>query len=321
VPVVPPTDPLPPAGSPDPAQASVASSRRGRARKAGDGVRRFVWAALLLALVAVVAAEGAAWVEAERFRGTLDVLDGLHLADTQSEYDGILRRSVLDLGVRMRVNRLLTNRLTAFADSVIADYRREEPTMSPAAWRQAVEALQWAARLSRPDDELLANQLTCEAHVIRLAARNQPTLTARQTFNRAIDKFRAAADKDPHSFDPYLGISRIAVYGLTDVDQAAAAIEEARSRGYVAGRRERALLGDGYLRRANSSRTLARTLSGEQRRRELERARHDYAGCIEAFDAIIGFGYAAKNLETCKRQLERVEHELTAAASDGSPGS
>jgi hypothetical protein len=87
-----------------------------------------------------------------------------------------------------------------------------------------------------------------------------------------------------------------------------------RKRGYVAGRRERALLGDGFLRRANNRRYLARTLSGDQRRRELERARADYAGCIDAFDPIVGFGYAAKNLEVCKRQLERIELELQADA-------
>jgi hypothetical protein len=133
---------------------------------------------------------------------------------------------------------------------------------------------------------------------------------ARQTYRNAIDKFRAAAQLDGASFDPYLGISRIAVYGLTDVDQASSAIVEAEKRGYVSGRRERALLGDGYLRRANASRSLARTLSGEQRRRELEKARADYEGCIEAFDPIVGFGYAAKNLEVCKGQLERVDEEL-----------
>jgi hypothetical protein len=96
------------------------------------------------------------------------------------------------------------------------------------------------------------------------------------------------------------------------VDQAAAAIDSASQRGYVSGRRERALLGDGYLRRANTTRLLARTLTGEQRRRELERARADYAGCIDAFDGILGFGQAAANMETCKRHLKRIEADLLA---------
>jgi hypothetical protein len=275
---------------------------------------------VLLALVGLVTTEGVAWIAAERFRDALGGLDGRTLADTRSEYDDIRSRSFFDAGVRMRVNEPLRARLAAFADSVIADYRREEPTMAPSEWRQALESLRWAVQLSPPDDTLLAKLLTCEAHVIRLAARNQAAATARLTFTRAVDKFRAAADRDPRSFDPYLGISRVAVYGLADVDQAAAAIEEARKRGYTSGRRERALLGDGYLRRANTSRTLARTLSGEQRRRELERARADYAGCIDAFDGIVGFGYAARNLEMCKSRLQSVERQL-AAADGGSQGS
>ena len=51
-------------------------------------------------------------------------------------------------------------------------------------------------------------------------------------------------------------------------------------------------------------------LSGDQRRRELEKLRGDYKGCVDAFDPIVGFGNAAKNLEICKGQLERIDEEL-----------
>jgi hypothetical protein len=318
--VVPPTDPLPLAAA-IPAVVGAAASPTITRAGVGvtDAVRRALWALVLLAVVAVVATEGVAWLAAERFRITLDGLEGQTLTERKNEYDGIRARSILDVGLRRRVNPALSVRLVSFADSVIADYRREEPTMGPAEWRQALQALRWATQLSRPGDTLVAKLLTCEAHVIRLAARSQPATTARQTYTRAVGKFRAAADRDPELLDPYLGISRIAVYGLADVDQAATAIEEARKRGYTSGWRERALLGDGYLRRANTSRTRARTLSGEQRHRELERARADYAGCIDAFDGILGFGYAAKNLEVCKKQLSRVEQELM-DLDDGSQG-
>ena len=152
--------------------------------------------------------------------------------------------------------------------------------------------------------------MNCDAHVIRLAARTQSASAARATYRRAVERFQAAADLDGDSYDPYLGISRIAVYGLGDVDQAASAIQEAEKRGYVSGRRERALLGDGYLRRATAAWSTARTLSGDQRRRELEKLRGDYKGCVDAFDPIVGFGNAAKNLEICKGQLERIDEEL-----------
>ncbi len=187
--------------------------------------------------------------------------------------------------------------------------------MATPEWKQAQQALRWAVDLNGSDRRLQAKLATCDAHVIRLSARGQGQNAARATYRRAVEAFRAAAAIDDSSFDPYLGISRVAVYGLGDVDQAATAVQEAEKRGYVSGRRERALLGDGYLRRATAGRVTARTLSGEQRRRQLEKARADYQGCIDAFDPIVGFGYAAKNLEVCKGQLERVDEELAAEPS------
>ena len=311
--MIPPTDPLPVRtdngidGSAAPPPAPAVPVRR----RVREGIRRLAWAAILIALIGVVATEGAAWLAAERFRGGLGALEASTLADTKNEYDGIRSWSILDTGLRIRVDQPLRDRLVSLADDVIADYRREEPTMGPSDWKQALQSLRWAAQLAPLDNVLMAKILTCEGHVIRLGARSQ-SAAARQG-NRAIEKFREAAERDPRTFDPYLGISRIAVYGLADVDQAAHAIQEAGKRGYVSGRRERAMLGDGYLRRANARRDLARTLSGEQRRRELERARADYAGCIDAFDGILGFGYSANNLEACKRQMKRIEAELTAA--------
>jgi hypothetical protein len=160
----------------------------------------------------------------------------------------------------------------------------------------------------------LAKETECDAHVTRIAAQGQPRGTAqrRQLFQSAISKFQRAAELDPASFDPYLGISRTLVYGFDDVEGAGAAIAEAEKRGYHSNRREQAQLGDGFLRRAEKSRRLARSLSGDQRRRELENAHAAYARCVEQFDPIVGFGNAAQNLEFCKRRLATVAHELEA---------
>src|SRR5690606_20167100 len=92
----------------------------------------------------------------------------------------------------------------------------------------------------------------------------------------ALGLFQRAAEADPEAFDPWLGIARIQLYALADVDAAAKAIEEATSRGYVAGRREAAMLGDGYLRRGLATRKRAGVLTGEQRFRELTSAREDF---------------------------------------------
>jgi hypothetical protein len=265
---------------------------------------------VLLIVFGVFTSEAAGWFAAARFRGTLPMLEGSTLFETRAAYDRIRQMSPFHLGLRLLVRHPLRERLTTLADAVIADYRREEPTMGTAEWRQAQDALRWAVQFSPTDGALLGKLRTCEPHVLRISARTQTAAAARSTYRRAVQKFREAAALDVRSFDPYLGISRVAVYGLGDLDGATAAIQDAEKRGYEPGRRERALLGDGYLRRANTSRLLARTLSGEQRRRELERARADYASCVEAFDPIVGFGFAAKNLEICKHQLDIVGREL-----------
>jgi serine/threonine-protein kinase len=307
---VPATDPLPMPAAPAAAAVATPTAKVRRFHGLRHLARNAAWAALLLILIGVVATEGVGWLTAEGFRRSIDNIDGRTLTEARADYDLIRSRSVLGTGLKLRVDGPLRSRLIAIADGVIADYRREEPTMAAAEWKQAQRALQWASQLAPRDRRLLARLATCDAHVIRLGARGQAAASARLTYRRAIEKFRAAASMDEDSFDPYLGISRTAVYGLADVDQAATAIQEAEKRGYVSGRGERALLGDGYLRRANASRARARLLSGDQRTRELEKARDDYQGCIEAFDPIVGFGHAAKNMEVCKGSLDLVVEEL-----------
>ena len=157
---------------------------------------------------------------------------------------------------------------------------REEPTVGASSGARPSDALRWALQLAPGDSALRAKQVECEAHVARIAAQAtaaRQRASAGSCSQAAIAKFQRAAELDPASFDPYLGISRTQVYGFDDVEAAAAAIAEAEKRGYHSSRREQAQLGDGFLRRAEKSRRLARTLSGDQRRRELENAHAAYA--------------------------------------------
>lgn len=313
---VPPTEPLPVSYQPSTLPTAPAPAPSSGLRTAKRPLlRRVVWLGALLSMVGLLTTEGVACVAAERFRHTVESIEGRSVAERKGEYDRIRGWSVLDVGLRWRVNDRLRQRLTGIGEAVLADYRREEPTVGPAEWRQAADALRWALELSPGDATLHAKQVDCEGHVTRLAAQGQPrgSQVRRQLFLTAIGKFRQAAALDPSSFDPYLGISRTQVYGFDDVDAAAVAIGEAEKRGYQSSRRERAQLGDGYLRRGERSRRLARTLSGEQRVRELENANSAYARCIELFDPIIGFGNAAHHLEFCKRRLDLVADALDAA--------
>jgi hypothetical protein len=272
---------------------------------------------ILIVFIGIMANRRAAWEDAERFLGGIDAIDGPTLLEKKQAYNSI-SWGLVDPGLRAIVNRPLEERLVALADSVIADYRREEPTMGTPEWRQANAALQWALELSPKNTEILARKVITDGHLARIAARSHPrgSQAMRRAYQAAVDKFRTAADLDQSSFDPYLAISRIAMYALDDVDGGVTAIQAAQKRGYTSGRRELAQLGDGYLRRANNSRRLAQTLSGEQRRREQDKARADYGRCIESFDTIVGFANAAQNLETCKRNLERLAREISSESDE-----
>jgi tetratricopeptide (TPR) repeat protein len=246
-------------------------------------------------------------------RSELGRLDGRGVAVKRQTYERLRRWNLLHLGPRLRLDDPLRERLVSLADAVLLDYRQEEPTVAEAQWRQASEALKWAANLAPGDARILPKELNCEAHLNRIAAQSRmktSATVARQAYKQAIEQFTRAAALDPASPDPYLGLSRIYIYGLENVDEGANAIHEAESRGYQPGRRERALLGDGYLRRAEKSRR--QRVFGDQRRRAMESARDDYRRCVDFFDPIIGFGKAAENLEFCKRRLDAANRELDA---------
>ncbi|MGI8671622.1 MAG: serine/threonine-protein kinase [Luteitalea sp.] len=304
---------VPPLPTPLPTPNSAAL--REPARPARSRRRRLARVIALLFAVYLGMSEMAGCVAAERFRQAIDGIDGPGLDTAESSYRRLASTGVLHLGMHMRVDRPLLAHLRALGTRVIEDYRQDQPSLSLADWKHAQHALRWARRIDPSDDETRATLRSTEAHILRITTRPGRSATTQAAYRRAIDRFREAARLDPDSFDPYLGISRIAVYGLApaDVDLASEAIMAAETRGYTPGRRERAQLGDGYLRRGDLLRREARTLSGQERTRALVKARADFQGCIDTFEPIVGFGLAAKNIETCKVQIVRVDEDLAEA--------
>jgi hypothetical protein len=266
---------------------------------------------IVVFVVFVVATEGVAWLFAEGFRDSVATINERTVTERRRAYAALDRWALLDLGLRVRVHSRLGPALVAVGDRVIEDYRREEPSMGPTAWGEAHQALTWARELSPHDQALRAKQLVAAAHVRRFESQSakrgsQATLLA----EAALARFREAADADPRSFDPYLGMARLQVYALSDVDGAAASIARAEELGYPSGRREKAQLGDGYLWRAEATRRSATVLTGDQRWRELNNARADYERCVAFFDPIVSFANSAANLEKCKGQLLQIERQL-----------
>jgi hypothetical protein len=310
-PPVPPTDPVPmsttPVASLPAAGGAVAVGMPVATRPSLS--RRLAGAIGIVAVIAVVATEGVAWLFAERFRDTVPAMDERTVIAAREAYDAVERWSLLDLGLRGRVNGPLLSALRAIGDRVLADYRREVPTMGPEEWRQAQAAFGWARELSPHDKTLISKQLTADGHVRRLAAqRSKPPGTAMA--QTAVARFRDAAAADPDASDPYVGMAVTQLYVLADVDGALQSLDAAVKRGYAATRRDTALLGDAYLRRGVLGRRRAALLTGGQRQSALEKARTDFDQCVSSFEQIVEFGNAAKHLETCKAQIRQIDQQL-----------
>lgn len=311
---VPPTEPAPARASAPATEPAVAIKVPPRAPAPRSLLRRLAGTAAIVAFIALVTTEGVAWLFAERFRATIPAMDERTVISSREAYDGVEGWALLDIGLGLRVNRSLLAALRTVGDRVIADYRREVPTMGAEEWRQAQAAFGWARVLAPRDGTLLAKQLTADGHVRRFAAqRTRPLSTS--TAQSAVARFRDAAAADPKAFDPYVGMAVTQLYMLSDVDGAILSLQAAVQRGYTISRRDTALFGDAHLRRGLLGRRRAALLTGEQRQAAIEKAKDDFEGCVASFERIVEFGNAARHLETCKAQLRQITQQLDSEKS------
>ena len=182
-----------------------------------------------------------------------------------SQYDALSHRSYLRMGVQ-GLERTLTNRVSTLSDQVIANYRSTVPTVRERQWQIAQRSLQQALILAPGNTTLRSSLRYCEGHLHRIAGEadkvRHRTATASQHFTEAVSAFREAAELRRNWPDPFLGLARVFIYGLEDVDRASDALKQAEKLGYTMGDRETAQLADGYRARGDSLWQTARQLAG-----------------------------------------------------------
>ena len=102
----------------------------------------------------------------------------------------------------------------------------------------------------RASRTLRAELRYCEGHLHRIdgEAETRGTSARRrsQQFTDAVAAFREAAELRRGWPDPFLGLARVFIYGLDDIDRAADAMQAGAGLGYTPGDRETAQLADGY---------------------------------------------------------------------------
>ncbi len=210
--------------------------------------------------------------------------------------------------------------LVAAADHVIDAYR-QDTIVSEASWKGAQVELAHALTVD-PDNTVRGKLRLTEGYLELINSKREKNGQALLTeLNQSVEKFTEAEQLMPKSPDPELGLARVYVYGLKDIDKADAALQKAEKLGYPMGNREKAFLADGYRDRADRLVRSSHNLHGlPQEKDQLERAKADYERAIDLYQAIAPYAEANENIVKVGSTLEDVNSRLNEIAVDsGSP--
>jgi hypothetical protein len=243
----------------------------------------------------------------------LDAMD-----DLWGRYDMLSRHSYLRLGV-IPLEQVMAARVAALSERVIANYRSSLPTVREKQWQVAQQNLQRALILTPGDRSLRAALRYCDGHLHRIdgEAENarRHAAPARQHFAEAVSAFREAAELRRDWPDPFLGLARVFIYGLEDIDRGADALKQAQKLGYTPGDRETAQLADGYRARGDSLLRTARQLADMPQEPDyLQRAADAYKQARELYARVPGFPGAAVSLRRAARAIEQIDIRLAERA-------
>jgi serine/threonine protein kinase/tetratricopeptide (TPR) repeat protein len=202
------------------------------------------------------------------------------------------------------------------AGRVIASYRNDAQLLYEADWQRARTYLSHALAVE-PDEATRGKLRLCDGHLARIngtAHRNAAEL------DEAVQDFNEAQNLLPGSPDPELGLARLYVYGLKDIDKANEALKQAASRGYKLGNRDQAQLADGYHDRADRLWLDSRNVRGlPQEKDQLQRAVEDYQTALKLYQSVAPYAKADVQIDRIENDLDSVNFRLQQIA-DAQPG-
>jgi tetratricopeptide (TPR) repeat protein len=207
-------------------------------------------------------------------------------------------------------------KFVAAADHVIDTYRNNEAQpVYEADWQRARTMLLHALSAD-PDDKMVHGKLRlAEGHLARI---NGTSHKSAAELNLAVEKFAEAQQFMPQSPDPALGLARVYVYGLKDIDRASQAFDQAVNHGYKLGNREKSQLADGYRERADRLWWDSRNVRGlPQEKDQVQRAADDYKRALDLYQQSAPYGNANVRMGQVQSSLESVNFRLAEIEKEG----
>src|ERR1039457_5236576 len=210
--------------------------------------------------------------------------------------------------------KVVKQKFVAAVDHVIDTYRNNESQLIyEKEWERARTMAARAVAVD-PEDSVRGKLRLIEGHLARI---NGTSHRSAQELSLAVEKFDEAQKLLPKSPDPELGLARVYVYGLKDMDKGYEALQEAQKRGYALGNREKSLLADGYRDRADRLWWDSRNVRGlPAEKDQIQRAADDYKRAEELYEGISPWGKSIVNLVRVRLSLESVNFRLHQTESD-----
>jgi len=175
-------------------------------------------------------------------------------------------------------------------------------------WKRARLYLAHALELDPGDETVRGKLRLCEGQIDRINGISHRNVAM---LNEAVQKFEEAEQAMPRSPDPELGMARVYVYGLKDIDRAYAALQQAEHNGYQLGSREKAQLADGYRERGDRLWWDSRNVRGlPQERDQIQKAADDYRRALQLYQSIVPYANANVNIARVQSSLNAIETRL-----------
>jgi tetratricopeptide (TPR) repeat protein len=213
-----------------------------------------------------------------------------------------------------RPRKVVKQKFVAAADHVIDTYRNNESQLVYEKDWEHARTMAARALAVDPEDSVRGKLRLAEGHLARI---NGSSHRSAQELNLAVEKFDEAQKLLPQSPDPELGLARVYVYGLKDIDKGYEALQQAKQRGYTLGNREKLLLADGYRDRGDRLWWDSRNVRGlPAEKDQIQRAADDYKRADELYQGISPWGKSIVNLVRVRLSLESVSFRLNQIATD-----
>lgn len=220
------------------------------------------------------------------------------------KYEEIRHNSPLGFAPLILRERLL-NLLRENCEGVCNEYRNSSNSSSPSVregdWVRCKRYMSYAVQVDPNDRKSAAMLEYANGHFLRINRKNFDAIAA----------FQRASSLQPRWPDPYLGMARTYIYGLSDMERGKQALERAQQLGQSFGNRELAMMGEALRARGLQALGSANLMRGTDREREyLGKAKDSFNEALKTYLQITPWGNSAAQIRSIQESLTEVEGRL-----------